>query len=65
MPNAVRQRWEGHWDQFVGRVKRVWAGITDEDLAKVQGDYERVVEVIHERTGEQREQIERRLCESS
>ena len=64
MPSVVRQKWEGRWDQFVGRVKRLWGSINDDDLATVTGDYERVIGLINERTGENPEEIERRLCDN-
>jgi uncharacterized protein YjbJ (UPF0337 family) len=65
MTNPTRKTWEGRWDQFVGRVKRVYGEIADDDLMKIQGDYERVVDLIHERTGKDRNEIETRLTENA
>jgi uncharacterized protein YjbJ (UPF0337 family) len=65
MSSPTRQTWEGRWDQFVGRAKRVCGEIADDDLMKIRGDYERVVDLIHERTGWDRQEIEIRLCENS
>jgi len=64
MASATRQKWDGRWDQFAGRVKRLWGQITDDDLLKAKGDYERVVGLINERTGEARQKIEQKLCEN-
>ena len=64
MSSPTRQKWEGRWDQLNGRVKKLWGQITDDDLTKAQGDYERVVGLIKERTGEARETIEKRLNEA-
>jgi uncharacterized protein YjbJ (UPF0337 family) len=63
--NSTTQKWEGRWDQLSGRVKKLWGSITDDDLMKVKGDYERTVGLIKERTGEAREKIEKRLGEES
>ncbi len=65
MSSPTRQTWEGRWDQFVGRVKRVWPEITGDDLMGIRGDFERVVDLIQERTGKDRTEIETRLNENS
>jgi len=62
MVSATQQKWQGRWDQFSGRVKKLWGQITDDDLMKAKGDYERVVGLIRERTGEERHKIEQKLC---
>jgi uncharacterized protein YjbJ (UPF0337 family) len=64
MESATQQKWSGRWEQVRGRAKQFWGWLTDDDLKRVEGDYDRLVGVIHERTGETREQIEGRLRES-
>jgi uncharacterized protein YjbJ (UPF0337 family) len=61
MKSATRQKWEGRWEQLKGRVKELWGEITDDDLKKVEGNYDRMLGVIQERTGETLEEIERQL----
>lgn len=61
MSSATKQKWQGRWQQLTGRVKSVWAEITDDEVGRVQGDYDRLVGLINERTGESREEIERKL----
>jgi uncharacterized protein YjbJ (UPF0337 family) len=61
MSDATSQKWQGRWDQLKGRVKQAWGKLTDDDLDVVEGDYEELIGRITERTGETREQIERRL----
>jgi uncharacterized protein YjbJ (UPF0337 family) len=63
MTAGTKQKWEGRWDQLSGRAKQFWGWLTDDDLTKVQGDYERLIGVIKERTGETRESIEEKLRE--
>ncbi|MGE3806763.1 MAG: CsbD family protein [Gemmataceae bacterium] len=64
MESGTKQKWRGRWQQLSGRAKSLWGQITDDDLTQVQGDYERLVGLINERTGESREEIERRLDEA-
>jgi uncharacterized protein YjbJ (UPF0337 family) len=63
MSSATAQKWQGRWEQFTGRVKQLWGQITDDELTQAEGDYERVVGLIKERTGETREAIEEKLRE--
>lgn len=63
MSTATQQKWSGRWEQVRGKAKEFWGWLTDDDLTKVQGDYERLVGVIKERTGETRESIEEKLRE--
>jgi uncharacterized protein YjbJ (UPF0337 family) len=59
--SPTKQKWEGRWDQLKGRVKTLWGTLTDDELTKVQGDYERTVGLIKERTGKTQEEIERMI----
>jgi len=63
MTTATRLKWEGRWDQLKGRVKEFWGQLTDDDLAEAEGDYDQLVGMIEERTGEHREEIDLRLGE--
>jgi uncharacterized protein YjbJ (UPF0337 family) len=59
--SPTKQKWEGRWDQLKGRVKTLWGTLTDDELTKVQGDYDRTVGLIKERTGKTQEEIERMI----
>jgi len=63
MKSGTQTKWEGRWDQLKGHVKHVWGTITDNDLKKVEGDYDRTIGLIKERTGKKREEIEKMLDE--
>jgi len=63
MQSATTQKWTGRWEQLRGRAKEFWGDLTDDDLKRVEGKYDQLVGLIHERTGETREDIERRLAE--
>jgi uncharacterized protein YjbJ (UPF0337 family) len=63
MQGATQQKWQGRWEQLTGKIKKVWGAVTDDDLKQAEGDYERTVGVLKEKTGETREEIERKLNE--
>ena len=44
-----------------GRVRESWGALTDDDLDRTQGKWDQLVGLIKEKTGENAEEIERRL----
>ena len=52
---------KGKWKQFKGEVKKQWADLTDDDLNRVEGEYDQLVGRIQERYGYSREQAEREV----
>ena len=58
---GTKMKWEGRWDQLKGKAKQVWGTLTDDELDKAEGDYDRTVGVIKEKTGETLEDIEDKL----
>jgi len=65
MATGTQQKWQGRWEQLKGRVKSLWGNVTDNELTEAEGDYERLVGVLHEKTGKTREQIEEMLDEET
>ena len=63
MASPRQQKFEGQWDQVKGKLKKVWGNLTDDDLLKAEGDYDRTVGIIKQRTGETREEVERKIRE--
>jgi uncharacterized protein YjbJ (UPF0337 family) len=63
MQSGTSQKWEGRWDQLKGKARQFWGKLTDDDFNKSQGNYEELVGIIKEKTGETREEIDRRLSE--
>ena len=51
----------GQWKQIQGRIKNAWGELTDDDLARTEGDWDKLVGKIQERTGQVREDVERGL----
>jgi uncharacterized protein YjbJ (UPF0337 family) len=50
---------KGKLKQLGGEIKRKWGSITDDDLMQAEGSLDKMVGRIQERTGEQREAIEK------
>lgn len=63
MQESTRLRLEGNWNEWKGRLRSKWGDLTDDDLDRAQGDTERLVGIIQQRTGEKVENINRRLDE--
>jgi uncharacterized protein YjbJ (UPF0337 family) len=61
MKSATKQKWQGRWDQLTGKARKVWGDLTDDDVQRAQGDYEQMVGIIREKTGQTREEIENLL----
>ena len=53
----------GNWKQFKGRVKEKWGDLTDDDIARMNGDREQLEGAIQERYGygkdKAREEVDR------
>jgi uncharacterized protein YjbJ (UPF0337 family) len=52
---------KGKFKQLSGEIKRKWGQVTDDDLTQAQGSMEKLVGKIQERSGDQREAIEKWL----
>jgi uncharacterized protein YjbJ (UPF0337 family) len=61
--SGTSQKWDGRWEQLKGRVKSMYGKLTDDEITEAEGDYQRLVGLIEERTGEAREEIERKLSQ--
>jgi len=49
---------EGKWKQMRGKAKVWWGKLTDDDLDKVKGNYDKLVGLLQEKYGYTREQAE-------
>lgn len=48
----------GKWKQIRGKAKVWWGKLTDDDLDKVEGNYDKLVGLLQEKYGYTREQAE-------
>lgn len=51
----------GKWKQLKGDVKSQWGKFTDDDLASVEGQRDKLIGLVQERYGYAREQAEREV----
>lgn len=42
---------KGSWDEIRGRIKSEWGKLTDDDLARANGDLEELVGIVRKRYG--------------
>ena len=56
---------KGKWHQLKGEIKRKWGQVTDDDLTEAEGNMEKLIGKIQERSGERREAIEKWLDSQS
>jgi uncharacterized protein YjbJ (UPF0337 family) len=63
MQSSTGQKWEGRWDQLKGKAQQAWGKLTDDDFTRAKGDYQELLGIIKEKTGETREEIEKRLSQ--
>ncbi|WP_088347535.1 MULTISPECIES: CsbD family protein [Rhodomicrobium] len=54
---------KGNWMQFKGKVRESWGDLTDDDLARIEGNQEQLVGRVQERYGIAREEAERQVKE--
>jgi uncharacterized protein YjbJ (UPF0337 family) len=52
---------KGKWNQFKGDAKRTWGDLTDDDITKAEGDYDKFVGRLQERYGWERSRAEREV----
>ena len=54
---------EGKWKQVKGSVRQHWGDLTDDDLAKINGNREKFVGILQERYGIAKEEAQKRADE--
>ncbi len=53
----------GKWKQMKGAVKQQWGKLTDDDLAMINGDRDKLIGRVQERYGIAREEAQKRTDE--
>jgi uncharacterized protein YjbJ (UPF0337 family) len=56
-----RDTLKGQWKQLRGDIKAQWGKLTDDEVTRVEGDFDQLVGRIQERYGYAREQAEQEL----
>jgi uncharacterized protein YjbJ (UPF0337 family) len=52
---------KGKWNQLKGEVRNRWGKLTDDDVAQIQGNVEKMIGKLQERYGYNRQQAEKEL----
>lgn len=60
---STQQQLTGNWNQLKGKLKERWGQLTDDELQAAEGNYDHLVGLIQQRTGEGRQQVERLVNE--
>ena len=50
----------GKWKQRRGRVTQAWGDLTDDDLDRIDGSYDRLIGTLQEKSGYSRAEAEKR-----
>ena len=61
--SSAQQQLTGNWNQLKGKLKERWGQLTDDELQAAEGNYDHLVGLIQQRTGEGRQQVERLVNE--
>ena len=56
---------KGDWKQFSGKVKEKWGSLTDDDLAKINGQREQLEGMLQERYGIAKDEARKQVDEWS
>ncbi len=52
---------KGNWNQFKGKVKEQWGKLTDDDLARIEGQRDQLLGRVQERYGIEKEEAEKQV----
>jgi uncharacterized protein YjbJ (UPF0337 family) len=52
---------QGKWNQLKGSAKQTWGKLTDDDLRRAEGSFDKFVGTLQERYGWERDRTEREV----
>lgn len=58
-----RDQIQGEWKQVKGYVKEQWGKLTDDDVTRIEGNFDQLAGKIQERYGVERAEAERQINE--
>lgn len=58
---TTQTKLKGHWQEAKGRVKEAWGVLTDDDIERTKGDWDQLLGVIRQKSGEGIDSIEQKL----
>ena len=48
---------KGYWNEFKGELKKQWGAFTDDDLMKIEGDYDKFKGAVQRRYADKADEI--------
>jgi uncharacterized protein YjbJ (UPF0337 family) len=54
---------QGKWKQLKGKARQRWGELTDDDLNRVEGNYQELVGIVQEKYGRSRAEAEAEVRE--
>ncbi len=54
---------KGKWQEIKGKLKTQWANLTDDDILKAEGSYDKLCGRIQERYGHNKDRVEKEISE--
>lgn len=54
---------KGQWDMLVGKAKRVWGELTDDEILKAEGSADKLYGLIEKKFGESKEKVKSKIDE--
>ncbi len=57
-----KQRMEQNWQRVKAQINAVWGEIDEQELKKARGNLQKMVNLIHEKTGEDRSLIMQKMA---
>ncbi len=54
---------KGNWTQFKGKAQQQWGKLTDDDMARADGNREELVGIIQEKYGYAKDEADRQVDE--
>lgn len=51
----------GNWTKLVGRAKRAWGELTDDDILKAEGSIDKLTGIIQAKWGDSKEAVKEKL----
>lgn len=61
MADPSKQKAEGNWKVFKGKLQEAWGDLTGDEVDQFKGNREQLEGHIERKTGEKREQIRERI----
>lgn len=49
---------KGNWNKAKGKIKDTWGKLTDDEITKIEGNYDSLIGTIQEKYGQAKEKVE-------